>query len=368
MEDRRHIQRASRIVVSVFIAIALVYAVYFLPLPLFIFSAGTAEILQPMVHAKQNYEERGSFMLTTVRVSDATVFSYLLSFVRPYEELHRKTELLQKDETEQEYTQRQEVNMLSSQSSAIQAAYHKLNIPYKISNDGVVIMQVFKEFPAFKVLQPGDFIVKVDDTPVEKTEDLQKLLKSKQAGDSAAITYKRKKVTKTDSIQLAVLPADEGSSQDKSAERRVGLGVVPANMQSVKAEDETKQVKIKAGDIGGPSAGLMFTLEIINKLTPEDITKGYKIAGTGTIDEKGVVGVIGGIQHKVIAADKAGADIFFAPKDYVASSGQRINNYTDAVQRGEDIHTKMKIVPVGTLDDALQYLSGLPDKENAAKG
>lgn len=362
MEDNRHMKRASRVVVSVFIAIALVYGVYFMPLPLFIFSAGTAEVIKPMVHVKQNnnYEEQGSFMLTTVRVSDATVFSYLLSFIRPYEELHLKTELLQKNESEEEYSQRQEVNMLSSQSNAIQAAYHNLGIPYKIRTDGVLIVQVFKDFPAHEVLQPGDYIVKVDDTPIHAKEELQNVLKSKKEGDSVSITYKRKKVTKTETIQLALLPADEGANQDA---RRVGLGVVPANVQSVKADDESKQVTIKAGDIGGPSAGLMFTMEIINKLTPEDITKGYRVAGTGTIDEKGAVGVIGGIQHKIIAADKAGAEIFFAPKDYISPDGkQRINNYTDAVKRAEDIHTSMKIVPVGTLDDALQYMNNLPPK------
>lgn len=364
MEDTTHIKRASRVVVSVFIAIALVYGIYFLPLPLFIFSAGTAEDIQPMVQVKQNEpKDQGAFMLTTVRVSDATVFSYLLSFVRPFEELHLKTELLQKDETEQEYSQRQEVNMRTSQSSAIQAAYHKLAIPYKITTDGVLIVQVFKDFPAAQVLKPGDYIIKIDDTPVQAKEELQGMLKSKREGDSVSITYKRKKITKTEQIQLAVLPADEGTSADKPETRRVGLGIVPANVQSVKAEDESKQVKIKAGEIGGPSAGLMFSLEIINKLTPEDITKGHRIAGTGTIDEKGTVGVIGGIQHKIIAADKAGAEIFFAPKDYVSPNGQRVNNYTDAVKRAEEIHTAMKVVPVGTLDDALNYLDNLPPKE-----
>ncbi|OXM84627.1 SepM family pheromone-processing serine protease [Paenibacillus rigui] len=362
MEDAAQMKRASRIVVSVFIAIAVVYLIYFLPLPLFIFSAGTAEVTRPMVQVKQDtFEEKGSLMLTTVRVSDASVFSYLLSFIRPYDELHKKSELLNKDESEQEYSQRQEVNMLSSQSDAIQAAYHKLQIPYHISHDGVVVVQVFKDFPAAEVLQPGDFIVKVEDVEVKDSTDLQKLLKGKKAGDSVSVTYRRKSETRTAPIQLGLLPADDAS---KPEERRTGLGISPANMQSVKADQEENQVTIRAGDIGGPSAGLMFSLEIINKLTPEDITKGYRIAGTGTIDMKGNVGVIGGIQHKIIAADKAGADIFFAPKDYTAPNGQKVNNYTDALQRANEIHTKMKIVPVGTMEDALQYLQTLPPKES----
>lgn len=361
MGDVKDMRRASRIVVSVFAAIAVVYLVYFLPLPLFIFSAGTAEVTRPMVQVKEDtFEEKGSLMLTTVRVSDASIFSYLLTFFRPYDELHKKSELLNKGESEQEYTQRQEVNMLSSQSDAIQAAYHKLGIPYHISHDGVVVVQVFKDFPAAQVLKPGDYIVKVGDVEVQDNTDLLKQLKDKKAGDSVNVAYKRKNETRTASIPLALLPANEGANQE---ERKAGLGISLANMQNVKADDEAKQVTIKAGEIGGPSAGLIFSLEIMNKLTPGDLTKGYNIAGTGTIDDKGNVGVIGGIQHKVIAADKAGAEIFFAPKDYAAPSGQKINNYTDAVQRANEIHTKMKIVPVGTMDDALQYLQTLPPKE-----
>ncbi|MCR8630858.1 SepM family pheromone-processing serine protease [Paenibacillus radicis (ex Xue et al. 2023)] len=363
MGEAREMKRASRIIVSVFIAIALVYGVYFMPLPLFIFSAGTAETIQPMVHTKPNgSEKRGAFMLTTVRVSDASVFGYLMSFVHPYDELRRKTELLRDNESEQEYTQRQEVSMLTSQSSAIQAAYHMLGIPYHISNDGVVIMQIYKDFPAAEILVAGDYIVKVDDNPIQLSEDLQKQLKGKKAGDTVTIAYKRKNVTRTAQIKLAQLPLEKGAAPVKEEDRRVGLGVVPANVQSVKANNGDKQVTIKAGEIGGPSAGLMFSLEIVNRLSVDDISKGYKIAGTGTIDDKGNVGVIGGIQHKIIAADQAGAEIFFAPKDYTSPKGEKIPNYSDAVKRAKDINTTMKIVPVGNMDDALQYLKTLPEK------
>lgn len=368
MQDIRQSKRISRIVVSVFIAIVIVYFVYLMPLPMFIFSAGTAEVIHPMVQAKETGDpDKGVFMLTTVRVSDATIFSYLMTFVRPYDELRMKTELLRKDETEQEYSQRQEVNMLSSQSSALQAAYHKLGIPYKIMNDGVVVVQVFKNYPANEVLQAGDYIVKVDDTPIEQSQELQKLLQSKKAGDTVAVSYKRKQVTRVAQIKLEALPADEGASAAKTEERRAGLGIVPATVQTIKTDDESKQVTIKAGEIGGPSAGFMFSMEIINRLLPEDITKGYTIAGTGTINEKGAIGVIGGIQHKIIAADKAGADIFFAPKDEVSAATGNIPNYSDAVKRAEEIHSRMKVVPVATLDDAMNYLSALPPKTAASQ-
>jgi PDZ domain-containing protein len=102
----------------------------------------------------------------------------------------------------------------------------------------------------------------------------------------------------------------------------------------------------------------MFSLEIYNQLNKEDYTKGYQIAGTGTIDPDGTVGPIGGIEQKIVAADKAGAEIFFAPN----VKGGKDSNYPAAVKTARDIHSKMKIVPVDTFDDAINYLNKLPNK------
>lgn len=118
-------------------------------------------------------------------------------------------------------------------------------------------------------------------------------------------------------------------------------------------------MKIDSHEIGGPSAGLMFTLEIYNQLVEEDLTKGHEIAGTGTINEKGEIGPIGGIQQKVVAASDAGAEVFFAPNE----KGAEKSNYKDALEAAKDIKTKMKIVPVDTLDDALTYLEKMGDKK-----
>ncbi|XOK58688.1 SepM family pheromone-processing serine protease [Paenibacillus elgii] len=353
-------KRASRVVFSVFIAIALLYVVYFMPLPLYIFKPGTAEDIHPMVHVKQGSEEKGRFMLTTVQVADATVFGYLMSYVRPYEELRLKRDLLRNNETEAEYSQRQEVVMLTSQADAIQAAYNRLKIPYHISKDGVVIQQVYPDVPAHDVLQAGDTIVKIDDKPIQTMDEVRGGVTGKKAGDSVSISYKRKGVIQTKDIALAALPADPSAQPAEAS--RVGLGVVLAELHSVKAESEEQQVTIQAGDIGGPSAGLMFSLEIYNRLTAGDITKGYKVAGTGEIDPDGHVGVIGGIQHKIVAADRAGAEIFFSPADYKAPNGQTIPNYSDAKKRADELGTKMTVVPVATMGEALDYLAKLPAK------
>ncbi|NND04388.1 MAG: hypothetical protein HKN91_16550, partial [Acidimicrobiia bacterium] len=105
-------------------------------------------------------------------------------------------------------------------------------------------------------------------------------------------------------------------------------------------------IVIDSQNIGGPSAGLMFALEIMNQLTDEDLTSGRSIAGTGTIDREGVVGAIGGIKQKVFGAIDAGADYVLVPA----------NNYDDALEAaGDDI----TVVSIATIEDALSFLDTL---------
>ena len=93
---------------------------------------------------------------------------------------------------------------------------------------------------------------------------------------------------------------------------QVGIGIVPVTERRVQTKPA---VRIRADHIGGPSAGLMFALEILNQLTPEDLTRGLKIAGTETLSAEGEVGQIGGVEQKVMAAEREGADLFFVPAD-----------------------------------------------------
>ncbi|WP_159887012.1 SepM family pheromone-processing serine protease [Paenibacillus puerhi] len=360
MEDTGHIKKASRIVFSVFAAILLLYVVYFVPMPYYILKPGTAEVLAPMVQVKEPAgEDKGQFMLTTVQLSEVNLAAYMMSFLTPYQELRAKKDLLKNNETQAEYSQRQEIVMHTSQADAIQAAYNQLHIPYHIRKDAVVVLQVFPGFPAAGELQAGDTIVELEGKPIHTYDEMRAALQNKKAGDTARVGFKRGDVTRTREIALAVLPDQE---KVEASARRVGLGIAPAEVHSVQPDKPEHQVTIQAGEIGGPSAGLMFTLEIMNRLSPEDLTKGHRIAGTGEIDPDGKVGVIGGILHKVVAADRAGAEIFFAPKDAKAANGATIPNYSAAVERGKEIGTSMKIVPVGTVEDALRYLAELAPK------
>ncbi|MCY9658096.1 SepM family pheromone-processing serine protease [Paenibacillus chondroitinus] len=348
-----------RYLVSALVGIVIIYLLFFVRLPFFIFMPGTAEEIKPMVTIPRGSDlEKGTLMLTTVRVADANMINYLIGLVHPYEEIQPKTSVLRKGESEQEYTQRQEYVMLTSQASAIQAAYTHAKVPFHINHEGVMVLQTLPGLSGEKVLKPGDVLLKAGEKDVKVAQDLLDALKGKKAGESITVTFARNKVEQQATLALGALPLQQG----ETGEPRAGIGVVPADMQAVKADQEDQQVSIKAGEIGGPSAGLMFSLEIFNQLVPEDITKGYRIAGTGTIETDGTVGPIGGIQHKIIAADREKADFFFAPKDVTYKDGTKITNYSDAVQRANQIKTKMKIVEIGTMDDALKYLAALPPK------
>lgn len=356
-----------RYLLSALAGIAVAYVLFFLPLPYYILMPGTAEALKPMVHIEQGgVPEKGVFMLTTVRGGEANVLYYLIAKVHPYEEIVKKEEMFGKGVSEQDYSQRQQYVMLTSQSDAMTAAYKKANIPYHIKNEGVMVLRTLPGLPAAKVLRGGDYLLKVDETPITKAQDLLDYVKNKHAGETISISYRRDNATYKAPITLGTLP-QEKDERGNPLPLRPGLGISPGDVQSVQAEDAAKQLSVKTEDIGGPSAGLMFSLEMYTQLTGTDLTKGYRIAGTGTITPDGDVGPIGGIEHKIIAADREGADIFFAPKDIYPKAGEKfepILNYTDAVNRANKINAKMKVVPIGTMDEALKYLRELTPKSS----
>lgn len=357
------------------VLLAVLYAFYFIPVPYYIYKPGTAEELKPMVQvADADTEERGTFMLTTVTMARSSVLSYLTARLNPYAELRKKKDVL-RGSSEEEYSTRQEYVMIDSQSNAIQAAYNKADIPYKIESQGVLVMATVG-YPADGILHPGDRILKVGERTIMKHADIVEELKPHKEGDAVDITVQRGKEEKTVSVTLkdlnALDQARAGQSNEPgsgaAAESRVGLGISTAELLRIVPENGDHEVKIDAGEIGGPSAGLLFSLEIYNQLTPGDLSKGYRIAGTGTIDADGNVCSIGGIRQKIVAADREKADIFFAPVD--RKKGEcgltaDVPNASDAADQARKIGTKMKVVPIATMEQAVRYLEQLPEKTAA---
>ncbi|WP_043933440.1 SepM family pheromone-processing serine protease [Bacillus sp. EB01] len=329
------------------LAAVLVLASVFYTLPYYISKPGLAKELEPIIEVEGGYDEEGSFMLTTVRMGRANIYTYLMATFSKYQVVYPLEDILRPDESEQEYNQKQLHLMEGSKASAIEAAYKKAGLPVDYRYNGVYVMEVVPGMPAEGKLEVGDRLLKVDGKTLKSRDEFMKYLAEKKAGESIELVLTRNNKERTVSVDLKTFKEDP---------KRAGLGVAIVDDREIIVEPE---VEIKTDEIGGPSAGLMFSLEIYNQLTKDDLTKGYEIAGTGTLSE-GIVGPIGGIELKIVAADKAGADIFFAPNQ----KGAKDSNYRAAVKTAKDIGTEMKIVPVDTFDDAVDYLEKLkPEKE-----
>ena len=327
------------------IAFILIGGMYY-SLPYYVSKPGMAKELGPIITVEDGYKDEGNFMLTTVRMGRANIYSYLEAKLRKYEEIYPLEMILYKKETEEEYNARQLHLMEGSKLNAIEVAYRKAGLPVDYNYKGIYVVQVVPGMPAEGKLQPGDRIFKVDGHQFPSSEKFIDYVSKKHAGDKVTLTYLRNKKTNTVTLSL---------KQFKEDSTKIGIGISLVDDKEIIVDPK---VKVKTNEIGGPSAGFMFSLEIYNQLTSEDLTKGYHIAGTGTIDEEGNVGPIGGIEQKIVAADKAGAEIFLAPNE----KGAKNSNYRDALKTARDIHTKMKIIPIDTFDEAVQYLEKLPEK------
>ncbi len=341
---------------SVIFAFIIIIAFMVYPMDVYISQPGGAYDLTPLVEVIGGDEDDvGTFSLMTISLSKATAASYVYAQFTDKREILPATSVRRSGEDEKEYNVRQARLMSESQFNAITVAFEKTDMPVKIDYDGVFVMSVLANGAANDLLEAGDKIRFIDDVELKEPGEFVAIISEKKLGDKVKITLERDEEPLDVLITLAEIPESEG---------RVGLGIGFEENRLLTTDPE---VIMHTSKIGGPSAGFMFTLEIMNRLIDTDIAKGYNIAGTGEMLVDGTVGRIGGADFKVIAAAKDGVEIFFAP-DYEISekdlekNPNLLSNYEEAVKTAEKIGTTMKIVPVKTIDDALDYLDKLEPK------
>lgn len=325
------------------ISFTLMVGLMFIRLPYYVSSPGQAKELSEIVKVKDGYEEQGSFMLTTVRMNKASISDYIVASFNEYKHLYPIQAVKAKGETDRDYTARQDNMMETSKDAATIVAFEKAGKKVAMQNEYVMVAHTIPGTFAEKKLKREDQILKVNDTKISSAEELLEQIKGKKGGEEVVLLIQRDGEKKEVTVPLSELEGAHG---------RAGLGVRPFTVRKLVTDPS---LEIETNHIGGPSAGLMFSLEIYNQLTKEDYTKGKEIAGTGTIDLDGNVGPIGGVEQKVVAAHQSGADIFFAPNE----NGAKDSDYIRAKQTAKEIKTTMKIVPVDTFDDALDYLKAL---------
>ncbi|WOV85871.1 SepM family pheromone-processing serine protease [Sporosarcina jeotgali] len=337
---------------TVLIALFMLY-----PLDSYVSQPGGAYELSPLVKVEQGDEDdAGTFSLMTISVGKATPATYFWSKISDKMKLLPANKVRRHGESDQEYNVRQLRLMSDSQFNAIAVAFERAGKPVEIDFAGIYIQQVVEGSASDGKLQAGDRVIGVDGKPLLEPDQFAAYIADQRKGDTIQVEAERdKKKFKTD-ITLKEIPEAKG---------KVGLGIQFLEDRTLKT---IPKVNFNTSEIGGPSAGLMFTLEIMNQLKPEDISKGYTVAGTGEMLPGGTVGRIGGIDFKVMAADRDGMEIFFAPDDELPEEVKAANpgimsNYEEAAETAKKIGTKMKIVPVKTVDDTLAYLNKLKPKK-----
>ncbi len=226
--------------------------------------------------------------------------------------------------------------MEESQKIAEVVALKKAGYNPQILGDGAQVVEIMPESSAKGKLFPGDIIKKVDKEKVNLAEEVVKKVSYRNIGELVELEVERENNT-----IILLIPTME--SKTEKGKPVVGIYITTLNWKP----QLPIKIDINTGDIGGPSAGSMFTMEILNQLTPEDLTGGRKIAGTGTISLDEQIGEIGGIKQKVVAAHRDGAEIFFTPE----------KNAEAAMKAAEGLD--IKVVPVTKLDDILNYLRQL---------
>lgn len=227
-----------------------------------------------------------------------------------------------------------------SEANATTAAFAHLGLPTEVT-----VAYTVPDSPADGRVHENDVIVAVDGKDVAKPEEVKAAIAAHAPGDK---------------VTLSIIPAKDDKAGNKAAAKSTDIEVELAENphqkdsamlgvgMATQSAGDTK-VEYQLSGIGGPSAGLMMALGVIDKLSPGDLTDGRHVAGTGTIDADGNVGEIGGITHKISAARDAGAEMFFVPS----------GNCTEALTADNG---DMKLVKVDKLDDAL----GALDKPEAA--
>jgi PDZ domain-containing protein len=355
-------RRTATMLASTLMLIALLCAGVLIPAPYAEMSPGpTVNTLadhdgEPVlqISGHRTYPTDGNLNMTTVRVTSADFRMNLVEAV--YGWLDHDTKVVPHDtlypdgKTEQQSTQENAEEFSQSQESAKVAALKQLGIPVR---SWVIVSTVVKGTPAEGRLHAGDVIKAVDGTAVKQPTDVAKLVTKHEPGqqvvftvvpakDQAAAVKAHRTATATRDVTLTTKTSDD------TGPKRAIVGISAGTDHTFPFT-----IDIKLADVGGPSAGLMFALGIYDKLTPGSLTGGKFVAGTGTIDDNGTVGPIGGVEMKTVGARAKGAQYFLTPADNCAAAAK-------------DTPSGLRLVKVKTIKDALDALKDIRTGNTAA--
>jgi Lon-like protease len=309
--------------------VAVVFALNFYRLPVVALTPGPAEDVLTRIKVNGStpvYDSKGKLYLTSVGIDDDVRFyEALLDLANRDVELRHREELFPEGDSSDEIDRENVELMDQSKTVALVVALRELG--YRVEPAWVEVGDVVRGAPADGKLEAGDRILQVDGHATHTIDQVRAAITRHRIGEQVAFKISRDLAAHTVAVPVA---EDEGQP-------RVGVEL------RERFDDLPVEVTIETENIGGPSAGLMFALSIIDRLTPNDLTGGRRIAGTGEISVDGEVLPIGGAAEKLIAARRQGATVFLIPSDNCADVRGRVPG-------------GLRLVRVSTLDDALRFL------------
>jgi Lon-like protease len=315
--------------VGVLALIGLVFAINFYRLPVIALSPGPMEdvLARLKVEGSRVYDSEGKLYLTSVGIDDDVRFyEALLDMANRDVQLLPRADLYPEEQDSAEIDKENAALMDRSKEAASVVALREVG--YEIEPSGVEVTQVVAGTPADGKLQAGDRLLEADGRAIASTEEVRAAITRHKIGERVAFRIDRDDTEKNVSVQV----------QEADGQPRVGILLRDLFPDlPVKVSIETQN------NIGGPSAGLMFTLSIIDKLTPEDLTGGKRIAGTGEIALDGGVLPVGGVAEKLIAVRRLGVTTFLIPAENCDSVRGRVPD-------------GLRLVKVSTITDALRFL------------
>ena len=299
-----------------------------------IYAPGGLLNLDNRIDIDNSYSSKGSFNLTYVRGYKGNLLFILASYIIPSWDLIPTKDIRIDGESEKENEERNKVYLNDVNKNAVIVAFKSLNLNVNINKKGIKVIYIYKE--ADTNLKIGDIITNVDNVKVTNTDDLIGLVNSLKEGQkiNLKVIRNKKEIDRTATV--------------KYIDGKLLIGIAIEDEQEI-STDPKVGFKFKRNELG-PSGGLMTALKIYDMLTQEDITRGYKISGTGTIDEEGNVGEISGIKYKLAGAYKKGSQIFICPT----------GNYKECEYEKNKNKYNIKLIEGDNFNNVLKVLRELP--------
>lgn len=279
------------------------------------------------------YKSKGSINLTYVTVRKGTLPNLFIALLNNNWDIISNETITLDNETMKESLIRSRLDYDASVNSSYYVAYRHAEFNPQILDNNIYVEYILDE--AKTNLSVGDKILKFNNQKMNNLAEFNNYIQTLEVGD-----------------KIVFLVENDGSQYKRTAnvidyEGTKMIGITIINIPDI---DVKQKITYKGEDNeNGPSGGLMFTLAIYNAITEVDITKGYKISGTGTIDLDGKVGKISGVKYKLAGAVNKHADIFIAPSE----------NYEEALKIKKENNYDIKIIKADTFNEALEELKKL---------